>query len=230
MRPPRSAAARRSLAIWRGAPLSDRVHCHIRWWTAPFAALETEVPRDGAILEIGCGHALFSTYLALTSTSRQVRGVDIDADKIEQAGLALARLAPGEADIAVEHRPSGDVPTRIGGWDAIVLVDVLYLLSPSARRELLGRCVDALAPDGVLILKEVDTSPRLKAAVAQFQEFLATKVFRFTATDHDLHFPSVAELRGLLVDCGLAVRTDRLDRGYFHPHCVVIGTRPLRAA
>lgn len=230
MRPPRSPAARRSLAIWRGSPRSDRVHCHVRWWTAPFEALEAEVPRRGAILEIGCGHALFATYLALTSRDRQVRGVDIDADKIEQAGAAIARLGPGEADIAVEHRPSGDVPEHAGGWDAIVLVDVLYLLSPEARRDLIGRCVDRLALGGVLVVKEVDTSPRFKAAVAQFQEFLATKVFRFTATDHDLHFPSADELRHLLVDAGLEVRTDRLDRGYFHPHCAVIGARPLRTA
>lgn len=230
MRPPRSAAARRTLAIWRGAPLSTRLHCHVRWWTAPFVALEPSVPADGSILEVGCGHGLFSTYLALTSTQREVHGVDIDGDKVELAGAAIARLAPGEADIAFEHSPTGAVPRRVGGWDAIVVVDVLYLLSPDARRALIARCVDALAFDGVLVVKEVDTAPWFKAKVAQFQEFLATKVLRITATNHDLHFHSAADVRAELEAAGLTTTSARLDRGYFHPHCVVVGTKAIRTA
>ena len=228
MRRPRTPAARRSLAIWRDAPLGERVHCRIRWWTAPFEALERELPTDGAVLEVGCGHGVFSTYLALSSAGREVRGVDIDGDKIEHAGAVISRLAPGEGDIAFEHRPDGDVPTRPGGWDAIVIVDVLYLLSPEARRTLVTACVDALAADGVLVVKEVDTSPWFKAKVAQFQEFLATKVLRITATNHDLHFHSAADVQRLLTDAGLSTTFARLDKGYFHPHCVVVGRRDLR--
>lgn len=230
MRRPRSAAAKRSLALWRGAPRSARVHCHIRWWTAPFAALEPELPTSGAILEVGCGHGVFSTYVALKSSTREVRGFDIDAEKIELAGDAIARLEPGEANLAFEHRPDGDVPRRPGGWDAIVVVDVLYLLSPDARRALVAQCVDALAPDGILVVKEVDTSPWFKAKVAQFQEFLSTRVLRITATHHDLHFHSAAEVGELLQSVGLSTRSSRLDKGYFHPHCVVVGTRSVRTA
>lgn len=229
MRPPRSPEARRALSIWRHAPIGTRLHCRLRWWTAPFETLEPLVPQVGPVLEIGCGHGLFSTFLALRSRARSVRGIDIDADKIELAGAAIAGLEPGEVDLAMEHRPDGDVPMILGGWAAIVVVDVLYLLSPDARRDLVRRAVDALAPDGVLIVKEVDTSPRVKAKVAQFQEFLATRVLRITATDHDLHFHSAADVRRLLEDAGLSTTSDRLDRGYFHPHCVVIGTRSISA-
>lgn len=228
MRRPRTAAARRSLSIWRGSPPGTRLHCHIRWWTAPFAALEPLVPAQGAILEVGCGHGLFSTFLALTASGREVRGIDVDGDKIELAGRAIARLAPGEANIAFEHVPDGVVPRRPGGWDAIVVVDVLYLLSPTARHDLIAQCVGALVPGGVLVVKEVDTSPWFKAKVAQLQEFLATRVLRITATHHDLHFRSADDVRAALDDAGLTTTASRLDRGYFHPHCVVVGTKPLR--
>ena len=188
------------------------------------------MPREGAVLEVGCGHGLFSTYLALSSSTREVRGVDIDADKIDHAGNAIARLAPGEAVVAFEHSPTGAVPRRLGGWDAIVVVDVLYLLAPDARRALIGDMVSALAPGGVLVVKEVDTAPWFKAKVAQFQEFLATKVLRITATHHDLHFHSADDVRTALEDAGLSTTAARLDKGYFHPHCVVVGTNPLRTA
>ena len=110
MKPPRTPAARRVLALWDDAPRGDRFHTAARWWTAPFAALEREIPLSGDILEVGCGHGVFSTYMAICSRSRHVVGVDIDADKIELAQEAAARLEPGEGDVSFRVSPSGEVP------------------------------------------------------------------------------------------------------------------------
>jgi 2-polyprenyl-3-methyl-5-hydroxy-6-metoxy-1,4-benzoquinol methylase len=225
VRGPRSAAARRALSVWDDAPLGDRFHTRARWWSAPFAALEREVPRSGDILEIGCGHGVFSTYLAVSSPARRVVGVDIDADKIALAVEATGHLDPDEGDLTFRVSESGDVPSVDGGWRCIVFADVLYLL-PRARREaLLAECASALAPDGVLVVKEVDTRPVLKAKVSQLQELVATRVLRITDGDA-LDFPSSDELVEVLVDLGLDVSARRLDQGYLHPHCVVVGRRP----
>ena len=226
MKPPRSAAAKRALGLWKKSARSARLHTTIRWWTAPFEALEVEVPRSGNILEVGCGHGVFATFLALSSASRSVVGVDIDAEKIQLAQASLLGLRPGEATVSFEHRDSGEVLTIEGGWDAIVFADVLYLLAPEDRSRLLSDCFAALAPGGRLIVKEVDTEPRIKARVAQLQEALATKVLRITDGDA-LDFPSAADLEALMVGSGLTTRVARLDKGYFHPHCVVVGTKSL---
>lgn len=183
------------------------------------------MPRSGAVLEVGCGHGLFATFLALSSPDRRVVGIDIDGGKIELAEKMASRLDEGEAEVSFDHRASGDVPLVDGGWDAIVFADVLYLLQPEDRSRLLLECVTALSPTGVLIVKEVDTEPRLKAQIAQFQEFLATRVLRITHGDA-MDFPSANELANELASAGLVTRIARLDKGYFHPHCVVIGTRP----
>ena len=222
---PRSAAFRRAVALWDDSPRSARLHTTIRAWTAPFEALELHVPRSGAVLEIGCGHGLFATFLALSSPERRVVGIDIDAEKIELAKKMSSRLADGDAELSFDRVTSGEVPTVEGGWDAIVFADVLYLLQPEARSRLLVECAEALAPSGVLIVKEVDTEPRMKARVAQFQEFLATRVLRITQGDA-MDFPSADELSTEMARAGLVTRTARLDKGYFHPHCVVIGSRP----
>ena len=225
MRPPRTPAARRALALWDDAPLGDRFHTRARWWTAPFAALELEVPLAGHVLEVGCGHGVFSTYLALTSHARHVVGVDIDADKSARAREAASELRPGEADVSFRVSPSGEVPQRDGGWDAIVFADVLYLLTRERREALLAECASALAPGGLLVVKEVDTQPPFKAKVAQLQEVLATRVLRITDGDA-LDFPSADELESVLVGLGLSTMAKRIDHGYLHPHCVVLGTRP----
>jgi len=224
VKPPQSDAAKRALGLWKQSARSARLHTAIRWWTAPFEALETEVPRSGKILEVGCGHGMLATFLALSSVDRTVVGVDIDAQKIELAQESVRHLRQGEATVSFEHRPSGEILTIDGGWDAIVFADVLYLIAPEDRSRLLSDCIAALAPGGRLIVKEVNTEPRIKAFVAQFQEFLATKVLRITDGDA-LDFPSAADIKELMVAGGLTTRVGRLDKGYFHPHCVVVGTK-----
>lgn len=228
MKPPRTPAAKRVMGLWAGADRAGRLHTTARWWSAPFTELELEVPLAGDILEIGCGHGVFTTYLAITSTARKVVGVDIDADKIAQAAEVIAGLEPGEAHLRFETVPSGTVPRIDGGWRSIVFADVLYLLGRDRRRALLAECVDALAPGGLLVIKEVDTRPFVKARLAQVQELIATKVLRIT-DGHTLEFASSEELVALLVDLGLSTMSKRIDRGYLHPHCVVLGTKPVRS-
>ena len=200
------------------------MHTNIRWWTAPFEALEVQVPRSGNVLEVGCGHGVFTTFLAVSSPDRSVVGIDIDGEKIALAKQSVLGLRNGEANLSFEHRASGDVPLIDGGWDAIVFADVLYLLPVEARTALLAECVEALSPDGLLVVKEVDTSPKFKAQMAQFQEFLATKVLRITH-GNALNFPSAVELEAIMTSDGLETKMSRLDKGYFHPHCVVIGRK-----
>ena len=78
-------------AAYRDAPRQERLHVAGRWRTCPFAAVEPHVPKAGRIMEIGCGHGLFSLYLALQSPERSVTGVDVDADKIPVARRAAER-------------------------------------------------------------------------------------------------------------------------------------------
>lgn len=224
MRRPRSASARRALGLWKGAPRSARVHTTLRWWSAPFEPLATAVPDVGHVLEVGCGHGLLSTLLAIDGPERSVVGIDIDDAKIELAKDRSAPLVAEGIELRFEHRAPGDIPTIEGGWDAIVIVDVLYLLEATRRRELLAACIDALAPGGELLLKEVDTRPRVKASIAQAQEFVSTKVLRITRGEH-IDFSSAAELELLLDELGLRTTVRRLDHGYFHPHCLVTGVR-----
>lgn len=228
MRPPRTPAARRVVDLWDDADRTHRLHTRGRWWSAPFAELELEVPLAGDILEIGCGHGVFSTYLAITSTARRVVGVDIDATKIALADHAASRLDPGEADLRFAVVEPGDVPRIAGGWRSVVFADVLYLLGADRRRALLADCVEALAPGGLLVVKEVDTSPRGKAALTRIQELLATRVLRIT-DGHALEFASSDELADDLRSLGLVTMAKRIDHGYLHPHCVVLGEKPARS-
>jgi 2-polyprenyl-3-methyl-5-hydroxy-6-metoxy-1,4-benzoquinol methylase len=211
----------KAVDAFAGLPWRERFHVRGRWGSCPIPAVEADVPRSGRILEVGCGHGLVSIHLALTAADRSVTGSDIDAHKIAMADRAAAEV-PADRRPTFLHRPDGSIPD--GPWDAIVVVDVLYLLPPEGEAALLDACVAQLAPGGVLVLKETDVVPRWKHRLATVQELLATRVVRITAGS-TVAFTPIAQLAAALEARGLDVRHRRVDRGYVHPHAIVLARR-----
>jgi 2-polyprenyl-3-methyl-5-hydroxy-6-metoxy-1,4-benzoquinol methylase len=148
--------------------------------------------------------------------------VDIDADKIAVAA-ASAPAAGGRLDFAVSD--SGSVPD--GPWDAVVLVDVLYLLDEPAQKALLKSCAAGLAPGGLLVVKDMSTRPRWKARWNAVQEALSVRVLKITAGSPEFAFTDPDLRARWLVEAGLRdVRSRRLDRGRVHPHHLLVGRAP----
>jgi SAM-dependent methyltransferase len=226
-----TGAGRAALRAFHSLPVSARVHATVRWWSAPLPRIEAALPPAGRVLEIGCGHGLFSAFAALSGTagSRSVVGVDIDADKIALARRMAANL-PG-IDLSFRVAESGAVPA--GPWDAIVIVDVLYLLPAPAQRALLAEAAAHLAPGGVLLIKEMSPTPRWKAAWNRWQETLAVSVLGITeraaddgaAAAEPFSFVDPATMAGWLRDEGLWTAQQRLDRHRLHPHHLLLARR-----
>lgn len=210
------------LSLYRKAPLPVRAHVWGRWFTCPFPRVAEHVPQRGRVLEVGCGYGLFSCYLALHAPTRHVLGVDVDLRKIVHAQFAAQQARGRSAHVEFHLAPPGEIPE--GPWDAIVIVDVLYLLDPDAQAGLLHSCAEQLALGGSLVVKEMATSPRWKAKWNELQETLAVRVLHITAGE-DLTFLEPAELGQWMAQEGLAVRHERIDTGYPHPHELVIGSR-----
>jgi len=216
------AAARAALRAYRAAPLGDRVHVVVRWFTCPFPPIVEALPSEGRVLEVGCGHGLFSAYLAQRRTGLQVHGVDIDEEKI---AVAAASELPAASRLDFAVADSGSVPS--GPWDAVVLVDVLYLLDEAAQRALLESCAAVLAPGGVLVVKDMATRPRWKARWNATQEALSVRVLKITEGSPEFGFVDPDERARWLVAAGLrGVRARRLDRGRVHPHHLLAGEAP----
>jgi 2-polyprenyl-3-methyl-5-hydroxy-6-metoxy-1,4-benzoquinol methylase len=214
-------SARAALAAYRDASRGDRLHVLIRWLSCPFPPVVDVLPPAGEVLEVGCGHGLFSTYVACRLPGVRVHGVDIDEHKIAVARSSVtagARVGFGVAE-------SGVLPA--GPWDAVVLVDVLYLLDEPGQRALLASCAAVLAPGGVLVVKDMATRPRWKARLNALQESVSVRLLRITAGSSQFAFVAPDERARWLRDAGLVdVRARRLDRRRAHPHHLLVGRAP----
>ena len=212
------AEARAALSRFRDAPLLHRLHVAVRLRLFPFPALLRLAPPSGRAVDLGCGHGLFSLMLSQARPGLQVLGIDPDAGKI-----ARARAAAGEAaNLRFEVGRAEDVPPL--GCDLVCLVDVLYLLPPAQQESVLAAAAAGLRPGGRLLVKEMSERPRWKFLWNRAQETLSVRVLRVTH-GRSFHFRSEAGWRRLLEGLGLRVRTERLDRGYLHPHLLIEGIR-----
>jgi 2-polyprenyl-3-methyl-5-hydroxy-6-metoxy-1,4-benzoquinol methylase len=231
-----TGAGRAALRAYRLLPIRARLHATVRWWSAPFAAVQAQVPPTGRILEIGCGLGLLCTYLALSRPTRSVLGVDIDPARIGQAQQVARTLPNLDLDYGVAE--SGRVPA--GPWDAILVVDMLYLLPAAQQRELLTAAAAELAPGGLVLVKEMSAAPRWKARLNRLQETLAVAVLGISARVEPVagndepetawsrrtsafDFVPPEEMAGWLEELGLSCSLTRLDRRRLHPHHLLVG-------
>jgi 2-polyprenyl-3-methyl-5-hydroxy-6-metoxy-1,4-benzoquinol methylase len=214
--------AREVLDAYALAGRGVQLHTTIRWWTCPFSEVEALLPDDGEILDFGCGHGHFATYLARTGPRRHVLGVDIDAAKIDVGTRVLTRDGlGGRVELRAVTPEWIPEPDR---YDAIVTNDVLYLLGPDRARTVLQAMASGVHRGGTVVVKEMGATPRWKHRINEVQERLATKVLRITAGDQLSVLPLDA-IEAPLRDGGLSVRRVPLDRGYAHAHLAVIGVR-----
>ena len=137
---------------------------NIRFLTGSFTQLEQRIPRKGRILDLGCGYGILANFLALSSTTREIIGVDTDAKKIKNAEKGI---------LNVSFRVADATKMKVKDFDAIILHDVLHHLdSYDDQEQLINDCKDMLKKDGVLLIVEVDNKPFWKLILGRITDFI----------------------------------------------------------
>jgi SAM-dependent methyltransferase len=191
----------------------------IRWRVCPLPAIAAHVPRQGVIVDLGCGHGLFAQLLAYESSERDVIGIDLDSHKIALAQtLNLPNLRFVCGDLAT---------TAVPPAQAVTILDVFYLVPYPVQERLLAICAEKLASDGVIVLKDMAERPRWKVWLNWLEETLAVRVLKITESDGSgrFYFRPRAAWSALFERLGFDVEILPLDRGYYHPHVVFIARK-----
>ncbi len=204
--------------LYRDASFITRAYLRIKLRICPLIHLEAFFPREGTIVDLGCGNGLFPNILSIGSSERQIIGIDLDEKKIEvanQTKVPGSQITYQSGDVVDADYPLGDV---------ITLVDVLYLIPYDKHALILQKCYQFLPWGGTLIIKEMDTAPRWKYAWNLFQETLAVKLIGFTLGER-FYFRNQKEYLEILQRIGFSVKPVPMHSGYWYPHITYICTK-----
>ncbi len=199
-------ALERAVHRYRGAPRVARWFVHGRAFLSDLAFVERYVPRHGFVVDLGCGHGLFANVLAEAGPGRRVLGIDIDERKI-----AVARgTIDGREGLRFEV---GDIIHELPPHcDAITIVDVLYLLTPSDQEAVLRKAAQALAPNAPLVVKAQERATSARYALTYGQELLTVGLGFTRQSARRFHFPARVEALAMFGRAGFLVDVVEMPR------------------
>lgn len=201
-----TAALERAVHRYRGAPLIARWFVHGRAFLSDLAFVERYLPRHGFVVDLGCGHGLFTNVLAEAGPGRRVLGIDVDERKIAVARGTIG----GREGLRFEV---GDIIHELPPHcDAITIVDVLYLLTPSDQEAVLRNAAQALAPNAPLVVKAQERAASARYALTYGQEILTVGLGFTRRSARRLHFLARAEALAMFERAGFLVDVVEMPR------------------
>ncbi|PUZ30365.1 1-acyl-sn-glycerol-3-phosphate acyltransferases [Chitinophaga costaii] len=166
-----------------------------------YAVFNDLVPRQGDILDIGCGYGFMDYMLYFLSNERRITGIDYDEEKIQTAQNGYLR----PDNLQFLEANANDLDWQ--SYDAIILSDVMHYLTPAQQRALLEKCLRHLRPGGRIILRDGDQDLQQRHARTRLTEFFSTRVVNFNKTAQALSFFSGTQLRATVAELGAEIVT-----------------------
>jgi 2-polyprenyl-3-methyl-5-hydroxy-6-metoxy-1,4-benzoquinol methylase len=193
-------AARDAIAA-HYAQRRHRIYARWKLKTDPAYAATAALLKDSTLplLDVGCGIGLLGQYLHASGTRIHYTGVDHDGFKIGIA-QAAARHAGLEQELDLRCADAATLPPVSGH---VVLLDILHYLPAARHRELLQVAIGHLAPDGLLVIRNVLREANWRFHATRVEEFF----LRYSGwiPGGAQYYPSAAELREPAEAAGLAV-------------------------
>lgn len=190
-----------------------RWFAYIRFWDAPFIEVEKLLPREGIIIDVGCGEGLFSNFLAISSLGRKIIGVDIDKNRLQQARKGLVNTKYVFGDITKKE---------VNHADAIVMMHVLHhLTSYDQQKVFILNYFKILKRNGILVIVEVEPKFSFKFLLTWFTDhFLVPWLFekKFYSP---IYFRKSSEWRKLLINLGFSCSIISCEEGKPFTHVVI---------
>ena len=197
--------------------LRARLHRRLRLRFGGYRDLAEHLPARGRIVDLGCGWGLFAHVLVEASSERRVVAVDHAAHRV-------AALRASASGLPIEVHEAALESFELPPVDGIVLLDVLHYFDEMTQGEILVRCLRALHPGGVLLLRDPDPSAWFRFRLTRLHERIATG-FGWTKAKLG-HFRSGWQWQEVLEGYDLRVRC--LPLSPFSPYAdrVVVAVRP----
>jgi SAM-dependent methyltransferase len=195
-----------------------RAYCWGRFWIMRQRFLDEVgqyLPRQGRVLDLGCGFGLFSLYYASGRPGLEIEGLDLNPRRI-----AMARRAAERLGIRNVRYDVGNATEFRGGrlFDAAYMLDIVHHIPPETVRPLLEQMAKALPAGGRLVIKDVDTRPVWK-------RWFTHALDRLMDPRTPVRYWSGEELQALLEEVGFTVYRHLMVDILPYPHILYVCER-----
>ncbi|MGZ7079650.1 MAG: class I SAM-dependent methyltransferase [Thermoanaerobaculia bacterium] len=189
------------LSRFAWAPLSTRAFIAARWLLTPYSRIAAYLPKQGTLLDLGCGHGLFALAARALTPDLRVIGIDHDEERVRAATRA------GDGDSLLTFAVGDLSKPPVGKFDAISLLDLMHYFEPAQQERIFVRAYDQLKNGGTLLVREVEPRGGISSLFNRAWEKVMT-ASGLTRTDRQgLHFRSSAGWKETLEHVGFTVRT-----------------------
>jgi len=154
-----------------------------------------------ALLDVGCGLGLLGQYLRGHGFRARYLGIDLDAQKIDEARIA----AQHGLDLEFATGPATSLPAFRGD---VALIDVLHYLPAADQQIALAEAAARVAPGALLVIRNVvrEATWRFRATVVEEHFIRALRWMRYPAT----HYPERQEIEAPLRASGFSIEVKPL--------------------
>ncbi len=190
----------------------------IRFWDAPLNEIEKRVPKQGTILDLGCGEGIFSNYLGLSSPRRKVIGIEFNKIRVKTADHGVKNVKFQYGNVITKPLPKSD---------SIVLGHMLHhLQSKKDQVNVLKRCYQSLNKKGYLVIAEVDKSLTLKYLLGWITDVVIVPIlFEKQFYDHNIFHRSQKDWKQLLEKTGFKVTSMELIKSGPFPDLIIVARK-----
>lgn len=126
----------------------------------PFKQIDHLMPKEGTIIDLGCGEGFYSTYLARIK-SRKVIGIDNNKKSLKTSKKSNLKFTYGDIREFFQ-----------GNLNGVLISDVLHHLSFPDQDKILHNITKSIRSGGVLIIKEIDTKEFIRSRLSRFWDFV----------------------------------------------------------
>lgn len=157
-------------SLYRGYSLGTTLYVYARFWIYKrYPKIESLIPKNGTIVDLGSGIGIFTNYLAVTGPKRRIIGFERN-----RGSVSRARWACGRGNIPNVRYIVADVTkVRLPKADVVCIMHVLHhLRSIEAQEALLHKCVRTLRTGGTLFIDEIEKKLSIRYMLAYLVDSL----------------------------------------------------------
>jgi len=195
----------------------EKFHLKTRLKSCPYDKILKYLPKQGNMLDVGCGYGHFAWFLLNKGYKIKYTGTDIDPQKIK---VAVSSSTKNIFGIDKKFIPQFFLGTPqslklAGPYEIITIIDVLYLLLWNKQKELLRWCFNNLCKkkEAVILIKNPNPESGILLFKSLIQEWIMVNIIKKTCSSGTIlgaqHINKYKEYGSLF---GMNLKVEKISR------------------